>query len=119
MSNHPLNLALRFILEIVGLLALGYWGWTQHSGLARWLWTLGLPLLAAVLWGVFRVPDDPGPATVAVPGFVRLLLEALFFGGAVAALYFAQRPTWALVLGVIVVLHYLVSYDRVLWLLRQ
>lgn len=119
MNNHLLNLALRFMLEIVGLLALGYWGWTQHSGLARWLWTIGLPLLAAALWGVFRVPNDPGNAPVAVPGFMRLLLEALFFGGAVAALYFAQRPAWALVLGVIVVLHYLVSYDRVLWLLRR
>lgn len=119
MSNHPLNLALRFLLEIVGLLALGYWGWTQHDGLARWLWTLGLPLIAAALWGVFRVPDDPGPAPVAVPGLLRLLLELLYFGGATLALYAAGRPTWAAVFGGIVLLHYLASYDRVVWLLRQ
>ena len=118
MANNPLNLVLRFVLELLGLWALGYWGWTQHAGLARWLWTLGLPLLAAVVWGSFRVPNDPGQAPVAVPGWVRLLLEAAFFGGATWALYAAGRETWGLIFGVVVVLHYAASYDRVLKLLR-
>ena len=26
-AHNPLNLALRFVLEITGLAALGYWGW--------------------------------------------------------------------------------------------
>ena len=119
MSQHPLNLLLRFILELVGLWALGYWGWTQHASLARWLWTLGLPLLAAILWGIFRVDDDPGKAPMRVPGFVRLLLEVAYFGGATLALYAANRPTWAAILGVIILIHYALSWDRIVWLLRR
>lgn len=112
MTNHPLNLALRFLLELIGLFALGYWGWTQHSGAVRWLWMLGLPLLAAALWGVFRVPGDPGAAPVAVPGIVRLLLEAAYFGAAVWALYASGRATWAYALAAVVLIHYAISYDR-------
>lgn len=119
MSHHPLNLALRFGLELVGLWAYGYWGWTQHTGLARWLWTLSLPVLTAALWGVFRVDDDPGQAPVRVPGWVRLLLEAAYFGGATWALYAAGRPSWGLVLGVVIVIHYALSWDRIGWILRR
>lgn len=119
MANHPLNLGLRFLLELAGLWALGYWGWTQHAGMARWLWALGLPLLAAALWGVFRVPNDPGAAPVAVPGAVRLLLEAAYFGAAVWALSAAGRPAWALALAVIVLLHYAASLDRAARLLGK
>lgn len=112
MSNHPINLGLRFLLELVALFSLGFWGWTQHAGLQRYLWGFGLPLLAAILWGTFRVPNDPGKASVPVPGLVRLLLEALFFGGAVWGLYAAGRPDRALAFGAIILVHYVISYDR-------
>jgi hypothetical protein len=86
---------------------------------ARLLWTIGLPLVAAVLWGTFRVPDDPGKAPVPVPGLVRLLLEAVFFGAATWALYAAGLGFLSLTFGIIVLLHYVVSYDRIAWLLKQ
>ena len=119
MSNNPINLGVRFLLELSILASLGYWGWTEHSGMWRFLWGVGLPLAAAVLWGTFRVPNDPGPAPVQVPGLVRLLLELGLFAAAVAFLFAAGRPTIGVVMGVLVVLHYAVSYDRVFWLLRQ
>lgn len=118
MANHPMNLGLRFLLELLALFSLGYWGWTQHSGLARLLWTIGLPLVAAVAWGTLRVPGHPGAAPVAVPGIVRLLLEAAVFGGATWALYAAGRENWGLIYGVIVLAHYMLSYDYVMELLR-
>ena len=117
MYDHPINLALRFLLEIAALIAIGIWGWAAHQGVWRWLLMLGVPLAAAALWGIFRVDNDPGPAPVAVPGLLRLLIEFVVFGGAVALLYLAGRPLPALILGVILLLHYLVSYDRVIWLL--
>ena len=117
MANNPINLGLRFFLELFMLFSLGYWGWTQHAGLARFLWGIGLPLAAAVLWGVFRVPGDGGPPVVAVAGLLRLALEAVLFGGAVWALYAAQRPTWGLVFGIVLVAHYAISYDRILGML--
>lgn len=113
MANNPVNLALRFLLELVGLFALGYWGWTQHGGLYRWLLAAGLPLVAAVLWGTFRVPNDPGPAPVPVPGWVRLLLEATFFTAAVLSFYASQKPAWAMIFGLVLVFHYLISFDRI------
>jgi hypothetical protein len=119
MANHPLNLVLRFGLEIMALFAMGYWGWTQQQGFLRVIYAIGLPLLAAVLWGVFRVPGDPGNAPVPVPGALRLALEMAFFTSATLGLFFAQQKSWALTFGIIILLHYLLSYDRILWLLRR
>jgi hypothetical protein len=72
MSQNPINLALRFVLELVALFAIGYWGWTQHTGVWQPLLGIGLPLLAAAAWGTFRVPDDPGKPLVTVPGWVAV-----------------------------------------------
>lgn len=109
--------ALRGLLELAALLALGYWGWTTHVGLAAAAWAVGLPLLAAVLWGTFRVPGDPGDASVAIPGPVRLALELALFGGAAGLLADAGRPAIAGGLAAAVALHYLTTRDRVRWLL--
>jgi hypothetical protein len=119
MANHPLNLALRFSLELAALAGMGYWGWTQHAGLGRWAWTILLPLSAAALWGVFRVPNDPGKALVAVPGWARLLLEGLYFGGATWCLYAAGARSWGIIFAGVTVLHYAISYDRVGWMLKR
>ncbi len=119
MANNPFVLTARFLLELGALFALGYWGWTQHSGLARLAWTFGLPLAAAAAWGTFRVRGYPSRPPVAVNGRVRLALEFVFFAAAAWALYAAQRPSWALVFGLLVVLHYAASYDYVLALLRK
>lgn len=85
MGSNPINLAVRFILEMAGLVALGWWGWNQADGILRFVLALGVAILAAVLWGALAVPDDPsrsGDARVSVPGIVRLLLELAFFGAA-------------------------------------
>ncbi len=122
MGSHPLNLAVRFILEIAALVAIGYWGWTQHDGFVRYLLAIGGPILAAILWGTFAVPDDPsrsGKAPVPVPGIVRLALELALFAFAAWALYDAGNSLLALILAAVVVVHYALSYDRIAWLLRQ
>ncbi|MHB1293781.1 MAG: YrdB family protein [Anaerolineae bacterium] len=118
MSMNPVNLLLRFLLEMAALVAMGYWGWSTQQGIARWLLGLGLPLVAAIVWGTFRVPNDPGKAPVAVPGIVRLLLEATYFGTAVALLAAAGVRWQAVVLGTLIVLHYVASYDRALRFLK-
>jgi hypothetical protein len=119
MANNPVNLGLRFLLELAALFAMGYWGWTQHEGFARVLLAIGIPLIAAALWGTFRVDNDPKKAPVAVPGVARLLLEIVFFAVGVALLAAANQTTAATVFGLVVLFHYLISYDRVLWLLKQ
>lgn len=119
MSNNPLNLAVRFLLELGALAAMAYWGWTTHDGLWRFLWAVGLPLLAAALWGTLRVPGDPGDAPVAIPGAFRLFLEFIFFATAVWCIADAGRQSLAVAFAAITLLHYLASYDRVLRFLRR
>ncbi len=119
MSSHPVNLAVRFILELAAWGAMGYWGWTQGQGALRFVLAIGLPVTAAAIWGTFRVPDDPGRAPVPVPGLVRLAIELATFGFATWALYDSGNTTLSLIFAAIVVVHYIVSYDRVAWLVRQ
>lgn len=122
MSQNPINLAVRFLLELAALASLAYWGWTQHTGLTRFLLAVGLPLLGAVLWGVFAVPGDrsrSGGAPVPVPGVVRLLLELLLFGFAAWCLFDAGLVLLANVFSIIVLIHYALSYDRIVWLIKE
>lgn len=119
LSLHPLNLAFRFLLELAALAAFGYWGWTQHEGFLRPVVAVGLIILAAVMWGTFRVPGDPGKAPIAISGRVRLLLEFVFFGSAVGLLAAADQSQVAIIFGVVTLIHYLISYDRLRWMLTQ
>lgn len=122
MSQNPLNLAIRFLLELAMLFALGYWGWVRHEGAWRYILVIGLPILAAFLWGTFRKPGDTsasGKAPVPVPGWSRLLLEAALFGFGAWGLFDAEAATAGWILFGITFVHYLVSYDRVAWLLKR
>lgn len=122
MSEHPVNLAARFLLEIAAVSALAFWGWAW-GGWYRWPLAIGLAVIAMAVWAIFRTPGDgtSGPGLVATPGPGRLALELALFALAVAALLTAQaneRAVWfALVLGVVAVVHYTLSWDRVRWLL--
>ncbi len=122
MGSHPINLAIRFVLEIAGLVALGWMGWHYGKGIYRYVLAIGIPLVAAVLWGTFAVPDDPsrsGAAIVQVPGIIRLILEMAFFAAATWSLFAAGATTYGWIYGIVVLVHYVVSYDRILWLIHQ
>jgi hypothetical protein len=100
-------LAVRFLLELLALIALGTWGYQAGGGgTAGWMLAAAVPATAATLWGVCRVPDDPKPAPVAVPGPVRLFIEAAFFGGAAAALVGVGQPALAAAFGGAVLVDY-------------
>ncbi|HJP71707.1 MAG TPA: YrdB family protein [Candidatus Limnocylindria bacterium] len=119
MAATPAVLGLHFLLELIALFAVGYWGWMTHDGTQRWLWAMALPLLLATVWAVFRVPGDGGDPIVTVPGPVRLLIELGIMGTAVALLWSSGQATWAIVLLALVVLDYGLQYDRVARLLGR
>ena len=101
------NLALAFLLELGMLAALGYWGFhTGESSISRISLGLGAPLLAATVWGIFLSPK----ATVKVPRVIKFILQVIVFGAAVAALFAADRPTWAWVFGLLVILNKILLY---------
>ena len=122
MGSHPINLAIRFLLEIMALVSVGMWGWKQHEGWFRWLLTIGFPILLAITWVTFAVPNDPsrsGSAPIVTPGVVRLALELGIFAFAAWALNNIGLTKSSWIFGSIVVLHYVASYDRIMWLISQ
>lgn len=122
MGSHPVNLALRFVLELSALVAMGFWGWRQGDGGVRIALAVGIPLLAAAAWGTLAVPGDPsrsGSAPLPVPGILRLVIELAFFSFATWALFTIGAVRLSALLGVVVLLHYVASYDRLQWLLAR
>jgi hypothetical protein len=113
------NEVLRFVLELAALAAMAFWGWTSFDGPVQWLAAIGVPLAAAAIWGVFRVPGDPGPAPVAVPGAIRLALEIAFFTVAALLLFAAGAELAAAIFAALVAFHYTVGRQRIAWLLGQ
>ena len=73
----PLNLGLRFVLELCMLAALGIWGFSENIALG-----VAAPLTAAVVWGLWIAPK----AKRRLRDPVRLALELILFGAAGAAL---------------------------------
>ena len=122
MGSHPANLVLRFFLEVTALLSIGFWGWNQTQGWASLYLAIGLPVLLAIIWGVFAVPNDPGrsgKSPVPIPGILRLILELSFFAFAIWSLHDLGWNTTSLILGAVVILHYAIAFRRVIWLITQ
>ena len=102
-------LTLALLSEIAALAVLAAWGWSAGSGGVRWLAAVGLPLLAAVLWGLFAAPR----ARIRVP-VMAVAVKALVLGGAVLALADLGHPWWAGVLAVASLLGAVVARQPVL-----
>jgi hypothetical protein len=119
---NPINLGLRFVLEMACLLGIGLASLQLATSPLRWGLAIVVPLVVAAAWGVFAVPDDPsrsGKAPVPVPGQVRLALELAVLGAGVAGFALAGHPALATVLAILLVVHYAWGYERVIWLLRR
>ena len=122
MGSHPVNLAVRFLLEISGLAAIGFWGWKQGEGGLRIILAIGIPVLAASVWGTLAVPEDPsrsGKAPVPVSGVFRLVIEAAFFSFAAWSLYKTAGLLLCCIFSGVTIIHYAISYDRLIWLIKH
>jgi hypothetical protein len=119
MSQKQINRSARFFLEFAALAAMCMWGLRQSPGELRFLWAIGLPIVAGGLWFSLRAQDHRRPATRRVPGILRLGLELVLLGFAVWTVFDLGATTLGWIFGLAVVLHYALSYDRVLGLLRS
>lgn len=120
MGSHPVNLAFRFILEIVSLVGAFRLGLSLSNGVVGWVLGLAFTVAAMALWATFRVPGDEsanGEAPYPVSGPIRLLIEVGLFGaGAVG--WFVAGPEWMAWSNLAgLTLHHVLSYDRITWLL--
>ena len=93
------NLAFRFGLELTALAIAAWWGATVGSGGWEWVLAVVAPLVVIVVWGWFVAPkrryDLPHPA--------RLMIEALVWVAAAAALVAVGHPVLAAVFLVVAV----------------
>ena len=88
------------------LAALAYSGFAIGEGATAWLLGLGLPALAATLWGLLLAPK----AKRQLGGPAKLAMEVLIVGGAVAALLAAGSAGLALAMAALVALHLVLSF---------
>ncbi len=116
-------LAARFLLEIFGLVGIGFLGWWLGDG--GWIGAVlaaVLVLAGAAVWGIFRVRYDPpnkAEQPVVVPGWVRFAIEIGFFAVAAVGLWLGANRAASETLMTAVVVLYVVTWDRQRWLLRQ
>ena len=81
-----------------------------------------LPFALALIWGIFAVPGDPsrsGKAPVPIAGSLRLLLELLVFSFPVWCLADQGMPYLAGAFAILVLFHYIISLDRIKWLVKK
>ena len=87
----PLNLAVKFLLELGALVAFGLWGASLAGGAAAVVLAIALPIAATVLWGTFAAPK----ARRRLPLRLRAPFELTVFALAALALWAAWSVTLA------------------------
>lgn len=84
----PVMWALRFLVELLALAAFAIGGWSLATGPLRFVLAIALPVIAAIVWGLWMAPKssrrlhDP----------TRLVVEIVFFLAAGVALVIAGFP---------------------------
>lgn len=109
----PLSSGLRFVVELISWIA-GPWAAAQWS-----IWLAPVTLVVLVgLPSLFSTPGDKKQVIVPTPGPLRVLLELVLYGVAVASAW-AVWPNWAaIVVTLIVVAAFAVGMPRTMWLLK-
>ncbi len=102
-----INLAVAFLLELAMLAAFAYWGF--HTGgtvLEKILRGIGVPLLVAVVWGMFMAPNSRRR----LQGAAYLAVKVILFGLAVLALIVSGQLLIGLLFGAVFVLNTVLLY---------
>jgi hypothetical protein len=121
-SYHPLNLALRFGLEVTGLYVFATRTYANFESPFNWVSAILVTLIAGAVWGVFKVPGDRtsnGKALVPINGVLRFILEFTFFFVAIFLLVLDESYWFTGIFGFLIFFHYLFSLDRFVWLLKN
>ena len=63
-GSHPINLAVRFLLELAALFSMGVWGWRTGEGWQRFVLAALIPAGAAVLRRHWRERGAPVAARI-------------------------------------------------------
>jgi uncharacterized protein DUF2568 len=96
-----LNLAVRFLLELCMLAAVGYWGFKTRAGLMRIVLGIGLPILLIVIWSLFVAPKAAYP----LRGIPHMLLSLILLGSGALALFASGRADLGWVYAIILIVN--------------
>ncbi len=108
----PINLALAFLLELALLAAFAYWGFnTGDSTAIHIVLGIGVPVLVAVIWGIFMAPSSQRRLN----GAAYLVVKVVLFGLGVAALVAAGQTTLGVVFAVVFVVNTILLYVWKQW----
>ena len=100
------NLLLAFLAELVALGIFAWWGWEAvPSTPLKLLLAIGLPVVAAALWGLFAAPTASRGTPV-----VRAIVKVVVFGLAGAALWSLGHPLLAVIFVVVVAANLLIIH---------
>ena len=100
------NLALRALMEVGIVVALGYWGFTTGSSTGeKLLLGIGAPVIGFGFWGLV---DFHKAGSWAEP--LRLIEELVISGLAAVALYVAGAEALAWALGLVSIVHHVLVY---------
>lgn len=88
---------IRFVLELFAFVSLGIWGFVAWPLPWNIVIGIGAPLVAIVLWALFRSPK----AVFRLDVFGRALIEIIIMGSAAVCWLTLGQPIVALVFGVV------------------
>lgn len=113
----------QFFLEVAALIGIARLGWHLGDGGAMGLALAALMVaIAGAVWGIFRtrgfVPNGSDPV-VAIPGFIRLALELVFFAIASWGLWVSGWQLAGIVMLLCIVLVYAATRERTIGLVRN
>lgn len=91
------NDVLRFVLELFAIVSLGIWGFVAWPLPWNIVVGIGAPVLAILLWALFRSPK----AVLHVDPFVKAIVELVVMGSAAFAWWTLGQPIVAIVFAVV------------------
>jgi hypothetical protein len=97
---HVANEGLAFLLELVMLAGLAWWGWQAVSGTAgRLALAILTPAWAAIIWGLLAAPR----ARIRLPVAGVLAVKVVVFAGTAVAVYSTGRHALAIAFAIVAV----------------
>lgn len=99
------NDVLRFVLELFAFVSLGIWGFSTWSLPLNIVFGIGAPVLAILLWALFRSPK----AVFHLDVYGKSLIELVVMGAAALSWLAMGQPIVAIVFGVVAVVSGVIS----------
>lgn len=96
---------LRFVLELFAFVSLAVWGFIAWPLPWNFVVGIGAPLLAAVLWALFRSPK----AVIHIDTFGKAIVEIIVMTAAAFAWWDLRQPVVAVVFAVVALVSGIVS----------